>query len=343
VTNLNNQTLFDPEASINKAMQIAVIVPVRNEQESIAPLLDRLLAQTRRPSQIVITDAGSTDATTSIIETYIKKGAPVELVRSGPAMPGRGRNLAVEASTCEWLAFIDGGILPELDWLDKLALRVSERHADVVYGDWQPIIDSFFKECAAIAYVPPPEKRDGAIIRPAFIASSMMRRDVWTAVGGFPEDLRSAEDLLFMRRIEQKRFHIAFEPRAVVHWSLQPSLWPTLKRFVVYGRNNIRAGLWKEWQLAVARQYVVLALLCVAAAVLGPRWLLAPLLLWFLLLSARSFKSLWKNRTAYPAGFARQMRRFVALIPIIATLDAAALWSIVLWLWLDKFGFRGSR
>jgi glycosyltransferase involved in cell wall biosynthesis len=324
-------------------MEIAVIVPVRNEEESIAALLDGLLAQTLRPSQIVITDAGSTDATASIIESYVARGAPVTLVRSGPAMPGRGRNLAVKASTCSWVAFIDGGIRPELDWLEKLTLRVSETQADVVYGDWRPVIDSFFKECAAIAYVPPPEKRDGAMIRPAFIASSLMRREVWEDVGGFPEDLRSAEDLLFMNRIEQERFRIAFEPRAVVHWGLQPGLWRTFRRFVVYGRNNIRAGLWKQWQLAISRQYALIAGLCLAAAFLGPKWLLAPMLIWLLMLSARALKSLWKNRKNYPAGFARQVLRFLALIPIIVTLDAAALLSVIVWLWLDKFGFGRAQ
>jgi cellulose synthase/poly-beta-1,6-N-acetylglucosamine synthase-like glycosyltransferase len=258
-------------------------------------------------------------------------------------MPGRGRNLAVKASTCEWVAFIDGGIRPELDWLEKLTLRVSEAQADVVYGNWQPIIDSFFKECAAIAYVPPPEKRDGVMIRPAFIASSMMRREVWTRVGGFPEDLRSAEDLLFMNRIEQERFRIAFAPRAVVHWSLQSGLWRTFRRFVVYGRNNIRAGLWKQWQRAISRQYVVITVLCLAAALLGPKWLLVPMLVWLLMLSARAVKSLWKNRDNYPAGFARQFLRFLGLMPIIATLDAAALLSMIVWLWFDKFGSRRAQ
>jgi glycosyltransferase involved in cell wall biosynthesis len=316
-------------------MDVAVIVPVRNEENSIGPLLDRLLAQTRRPSQIVITDAGSTDATATIIDRYVQKGAPVRLVRSGPANPGRGRNLAVIASDCEWLAFIDGGICPELDWLEKLTFRVAEARADVVYGDWQPVTDTFFKECAAIAYVPPPEKRDGVLIRPHSIASSLMRREVWDGVGGFPEKLRSAEDLLFMNRIEQTGFRITREPRALVHWSLQPNLWRTFRRFVVYARNNIRAGLWRNWQAPLLRRYAILFFLSLPASLMGFKWLVVPLALWIGFLSARALRALWHNRNCYPAGLIRNCFRFFVLLPILATLDFATFVGTLGWTFRD--------
>src|SRR5438132_10520848 len=104
-------------------MKITVIVPVRNEEDSISVLLDGLLKQTRAPDEIVITDGGSTDATPLIIDDYVKRGAPIRLVRARAGLPGRGRNLAAKAASCEWLAFIDAGIRPEADWLEKLAAR----------------------------------------------------------------------------------------------------------------------------------------------------------------------------------------------------------------------------
>src|ERR1043166_5329647 len=91
-------------------MKVSVIVPVRDEEHSIHELLDSLLKQTRPPDEIVITDGGSIDATPQIIEEYIQQGAPVRLLRAGPALPGRGRNLGAAAATYEWLAFTDAGI-----------------------------------------------------------------------------------------------------------------------------------------------------------------------------------------------------------------------------------------
>ena len=39
-----------------------------------------------------------------------------------------------------------------------------------------------------------------------------MRRQAWEAVGGFPENLRSAEDLLFMNKVEQAGFRAVRAP-----------------------------------------------------------------------------------------------------------------------------------
>jgi glycosyltransferase involved in cell wall biosynthesis len=75
-------------------MNISIIVPVRDEQRTIRGLLENLLAQSRTPDEIVITDGGSTDSTRSIISEYIADGAAIRLIEADDALPGRGRNLA---------------------------------------------------------------------------------------------------------------------------------------------------------------------------------------------------------------------------------------------------------
>src|SRR5215204_3677358 len=249
-------------------MKVSVIVPVRDEENSIRELLDSLLAQTRPPDEIVITDGGSVDSTAQIIEEYIRRGAPVRLIRAGAALPGRGRNLGAAQASFEWLAFTDAGIRLANNWLEALVARAEAGGAiDVVYGSWQPVTNTFFKQCAAIAYVPPPAPRDGMLMRPRFIASTLLRREAWQAVNGFPEDLRSAEDLIFMDRVENAGYRFVFEPRAQVYWDLRPTLWSTFKRFLVYSRNNIRAGLFRQWQSTILVRYGVLAVLVIAALI----------------------------------------------------------------------------
>src|SRR6476659_4111633 len=138
-------------------MKVSVIVPVRDEEHSIRELLDSLLQQTRPPDEIVIADGGSLDATPQIIEQYINQGAPVRLLRAGPALPGRGRNVGAAAAKFDWLAFTDAGIRLDRDWLEHLIARAErDESLDIVYGAWEPVTDTFFKRCAAIAYVPPP-------------------------------------------------------------------------------------------------------------------------------------------------------------------------------------------
>jgi glycosyltransferase involved in cell wall biosynthesis len=323
-------------------MKVSVVVPVRDEERSIRELLDSLLAQTRPPDEIVITDGGSTDATQQIIEDYINRGAPVRLIRAGAALPGRGRNLGAAQASFEWLAFTDAGIRLANNWLEALVMKAETSNAiDVVYGSWEPVTDSFFKQCAAIAYVPPPALREGEFVRPRFIASTLLRRAAWQAVNGFPEDLRSAEDLLFMDRLEHAGYQCAYEPRAQVYWDLRPTFWSTFKRFVIYSRNNIRAGLFRQWQSTILVRYGVLALLLVVALIVAPSWAWIPIGAWLLMLVARAAVSIKRNRICYPASLFQNLLRGATVMSLLAVLDAAAILGCVQWLLLDSF--RWSR
>jgi glycosyltransferase involved in cell wall biosynthesis len=323
-------------------MRVSVIVPVRDEEQSIRELLDSLLKQTRPPDEIVITDGGSVDATPQIIEEYIRQGAPVRLIRAGAALPGRGRNLGAAAASSDWLAFTDAGIRLANDWLETLVTRAEQdKTIDVVYGSWEPVTDTFFKECAAIAYVPPPAPREGIVSRPRFIASTLLRREAWAAVSGFPEDLRSAEDLVFMDRVEHAGYRAVFEPRAQVHWNLRPTLGATFKRFLVYSRNNIRAGLWRQWQATILVRYALLLGLLAVVLLIDPRWVWLVPALWLLMLAARALVSIRRNRHCYPASLGHNLVRGALVISLLAVLDAAAIAGSVQWLLFDSF--RSSR
>ena len=323
-------------------MKVSVIVPVRDEEDSIRELLESLLAQTHPPDEIVITDGGSVDATPDIIDDYRLKGAPVKLIRAGAALPGRGRNLAAAQATCEWLAFTDGGIRLAKDWLEALMAKAREDETtDIVYGHVEPVTDTFFTECAAIAYVPPPQPQEDVVARPRFIASSLLRREAWAKVKGFPENLRSAEDLIFMERLEQAGYRAVFEPRAQVYWRLRSTLTSTFKRFLVYSLNNMRAGLFNQWQARILFRYATLLVLLVAVLIVEPSWAWLPLALWGLMLVARAIVSIGRNRKCYPASFSRNIRRVFMVVAILAVLDAAAIIGWVQWVFVDAF--RGNR
>lgn len=317
-------------------MKISVVVPVRNEENSIRQLIDRLLEQTRPPEEIVITDGGSHDSTSQIINDYIAAGAPIQLIVAGEALPGRGRNLAAAQAKYEWLAFTDAGIEPAKNWIEMLSAKAEQDASiDVVYGAWEPVTDTFFTECAAITYVPPPVSHNGSNVRPRVIVSSLMKKSVWQSVGGFPEKLRSAEDLLFMGAIDNAGFTCVFAPEAVVRWQLRPSFSSTFWRFVVYARNNIRAGFWKQWQAPIFRRYLFLVLLAIVVWWTSPTLLWLPPLLWLLMLLARAVVAIRRNRHVYPASVGRNLRRLFLLVPLIATIDAAAFIGSIQWLFLD--------
>ena len=125
-------------------------------------------------------------------------------------------------------------------------------------------------------------------------------------------------------------------PTALVHWQLQKTLWRTFKRFVTYARNNMRAGLWREWQSAIFKRYALLILSALPVFIFGPRWLPVTLMLWLLMLAARAVVAIWRNRFCYPGGMFENLARMLVLVPLIAVLDAATFFGTLQWAVKDK-------
>src|SRR6266850_454220 len=318
-------------------MKITVVVPVRNEENSIRPLLQGLLEQTLMPAEIVIVDGGSTDATQRIVEEHARQHSHLHLIREADALPGKGRNVGAASAANDWLAFIDAGVSPANDWLAQLAEAVQiNPQTDVVYGSWEPLTDTFFKECAAIAYGYVPAKEvDDRFVQSRAVFSSLLRRSVWQAVKGFSEELRSAEDLLFIKRIDEAGFHVSYAPKAVVRWSMQPTLWRTFRRFVLYSRHNMLAGLWKQWQASLLVRYGLLILCAAFLFGLTSWWPIITLALFLLMLIARAIIALLRNRRRYPASVVRNTVRLLVLVPLLATIDAATIVGMAAWLVKD--------
>jgi cellulose synthase/poly-beta-1,6-N-acetylglucosamine synthase-like glycosyltransferase len=326
------------EATKTNELTISIIIPARDEEASICALLERLLRQTRRAEEIIVTDGGSRDRTPEIIEEFAQRAGPVRLIRAGAALPGRGRNLAAGRATSGWLAFVDAGTLPASDWLELLAAEVErDPSVDVVFGAWKPRVESFFEECAGVAYAyESPVEFAGVKISPPCVGSSMVRREVWQRVGGFAEDLRAGEDILFMDKISDGQFRTAYAPRAVVAWEMPPTLLATFTRFRVYSRHNLRAGLWRRWHAAIITRYVLVALVALSSVALGARMIAVAFALWLLMLTARAAAASYRKRGVFKTTLMRGALRFIALVPIIAVIDAATLVGALHWLVVDR-------
>ncbi len=300
-------------------MQISLVIPVKNEEESLSALISSIRQQTRPPDEIILVDGGSTDQTVNIARKLIAGDSRFRVVEAGDATPGKGRNIGITAARHEWIALTDAGISLEPTWLERL-IEVVERDAstDVVYGNYEPVISSFFERCAALSYATPKQQRPGGWIRAPFIASSLMRRDVWKSVGGFP-DLRAAEDMIFVERIRQHGFNVGWAPAATVWWQMQPSLGRTFRRFVVFSRYNVWAGWQRYWHYSVARNYLV-GLFFVVLALTHSLWWLGVLLLASL---ARVARSIWERREGRGVIWLLNPIQFVTVGVILLTIDAA--------------------
>lgn len=302
-------------------MQISLVIPVRNEEESLARLVSSIRAQTRLPDEVILVDGGSTDCTVKLARELAADDGRFRIVEAGQASPGRGRNVGAGEARYPWLAFTDAGIGLESDWLERLVEQVEEApETDVVYGNFDPVTHTFFERCATIAYVPPksPQDESGAMARGRFIASSLMRHEVWRRVGGFP-DMRAAEDLIFMERVEEQGARTRWAPRANVRWQLQPNLRRTFRRFALYSKHNVWAGRQRFWHYGIARQYVLALPFVVLALLHSAWWLVVPALG----LAARAAKSIRRHREGHGLGWALNPLQFAGVVVVLLTVDLA--------------------
>lgn len=303
----------------NNGFAVSLVIPVRDEACTLQELYASIRLQTFKPDEIIFVDGGSLDETVERIQSLARRDGRIRAIKAENATPGRGRNIGIAAASHEWIALTDAGIKLEPDWLERL-VEVVERdpQVEIVYGNYEPVTETFFERCAALAYPPPRMLRDGKLMRGPSIASSLIKRRVWEAVGGFP-DLRAAEDLIFMDRIARARFKTGWAAGATVWWQLRPDLSSTFRKFALYSKHNVRAGMQRHWHYGVARQYLIWLGFASLALAHSWWWALVPVLGY----AARVAKGIWVRREERGLWWALNPVQFAGVAVILLTIDLA--------------------
>lgn len=94
-------------------MPVSVVIPAYNAERFIGEALESVRAQTVRPSEVIVVDDGSTDATARIAAEW---GARV--IRQPNGRAAAARNTGISASASEWVAFLDADDLWTADKLE---------------------------------------------------------------------------------------------------------------------------------------------------------------------------------------------------------------------------------
>jgi glycosyltransferase involved in cell wall biosynthesis len=297
-----------------------MVVPVRNEEAAVEQLVDSIRRQWYRPDEVLVVDGGSTDRTVELLKSASERLPCLRVIEASEATPGRGRNLGIEAARNDWIALTDAGIDLDQHWLERLVrTAVGDSAVEIVYGAYEPSRRSRFERAAEIAYVAPADTTELGPVRTRFIASCLLRKEVWSRVGGFP-DLRAAEDRIFMRSVEASGAVTRVAPEARITWQVQPTPAKTFARFRSYSRHNVVAGEQANWHYGVARQYLA-ALVVLAVARLARRRSIATALP--VGAAARVLLTIVRRREGRGWDWVLRPDQFVAVAGVLALLDAA--------------------
>lgn len=120
---------------------VEVIIPARNEERNIVPLVRSLLGQSYPAGRwrVTVVDDGSEDGTRSLVEGMREGNAGLRLVRASALPEGwTGKNHAMYTGAREaeaeaqWLLFVDADTRHARDMLSSVVLRAREIGADML-------------------------------------------------------------------------------------------------------------------------------------------------------------------------------------------------------------------
>lgn len=229
--------------------EISLVIPISNEATTLPQLLAAIAAQTCSPREVIVVDSASADGSAAVVERWaVQNGYGKQRCRviSNPGgMPGANRNRGVAEATGGWIAFLDGGIVPEPDWLARLCDCAGVTGSKAVFGQCRFDADSVFEKAVCAL------SNGCGAVHPV-LPASLFHRSVFECAGGFREDLRSAEDLLWLREVERH-----YGPRivcegALVHYRHFPAnVSIAANKWWLYEQNSVRAGLrsGQQWML----------------------------------------------------------------------------------------------
>lgn len=222
------------------AKSIAVVITTRNEEKSIHNLLDSIVIQTKKPNEVIILDAESTDETRKVIRSYKPKIKGLKLIKSKLVNRSKGRNRAIRKAKSNIIAVTDAGCMLKKDWLEKITHPIITKEAQAVAGFYLTSNSTIMQKSSAPFLAIMPDKIDPETFLPSSRSVAFTKK-AWKEAGKYPEDVSFCEDLTFAQNLKLKN-NLVVQPRALVYWDHYKGINKFFHQIKNYASGDIEAG-----------------------------------------------------------------------------------------------------
>ncbi len=132
---------------------ISVVVPIYNRSDLIGETLTAIMHQTLPPTEIIVVDDGSTDATPATLAAYGDRIRAIRIPNSGDLV---ARNMGLKAARGDLVAFCDSDDVWESDYLCVMAsLWKDEPGLYAAYANFRILRDGEMSERSKFEDAPP--------------------------------------------------------------------------------------------------------------------------------------------------------------------------------------------
>jgi cellulose synthase/poly-beta-1,6-N-acetylglucosamine synthase-like glycosyltransferase len=223
---------------------ISIIVPVRNGEPTVEPLLKSLmkLDYDGNEVEIIVVDGNSTDRTRDIVKKY-----PVKLVNEEREGLNAARNTGIKKSKGEIIAFTDCDCVVPSDWARKIVENFKDPQVSCVGGSAKGYDDNFISQYAdnsIIPLMPFFKKREELDMIKLFLhhpagCNMAFRRKAFEEVGCFDENIQYGfDDVELVERVCKAGYKMVLDPNVFVWHRHRSTLKEFLKENFRYGRGS---------------------------------------------------------------------------------------------------------
>lgn len=178
-------------------LTVSCVIPVYNGAAHLGDAIDSVLGQTRSPTEVIVVDDGSTDATPQVAKSY---GDRIRYVRQQNRGPAAARNRGADMAEGEILTFLDADDLWAEEKLDRQLERLeTQDELDLCWAHAQNFwVEELGEEARRL--------QDHARSRPlpGYVTGTLaIRAEVFHALGGLNEDRGHADSLDLCLRLKR--------------------------------------------------------------------------------------------------------------------------------------------
>jgi glycosyltransferase involved in cell wall biosynthesis len=221
---------------------VSIVLPVRNEAESLATTLAACLAQDYPgPIEVVVAYAASTDGTRSILAAFEDRDG-VRVVDNERGTAPAGLNAAIAAATGDVIVRCDGHATLPPTYVRRAVETLARTGAGNVGGIQRAVGTEPVQRAIARAMSTPLGVGDarfhiGGDDGPVdTVYLGVFDRRALDSVGGFDESLDRNQDYELNVRLRNAGFTVWFDPRLEVSYAPRSSFRGLWRQYHAYGR-----------------------------------------------------------------------------------------------------------
>lgn len=214
--------------------KVSIIIPCFNEEKNIKACLDSVfnLKYSRQLFEVIVVDNGSTDNTRDVANQY-----EITLIRDDQKSVAGLRNLGAKYAHGNILAFIDADCMVSETWLMRAQQYFNEM--EVVLWGAPPVIPKNATWVQQTWFLVRQKKDEIEEVEWLESMNMFVRKDLFTEIKGFNENLETAEDVDFSYRISKKGKIISDMSINVVHTGEAADLKAFIKKEIWRGSTNL--------------------------------------------------------------------------------------------------------